>query len=94
MARDEEIDLLFRRVLQLGNDNLEARFFVAEQNLRSGKIGVARAMIRELAPSDRPGLPQAHAWLAQDLLRRSAAGETIPFEELKFHLEQQHRIAV
>lgn len=86
-AEDEvKLDLLLKRILQLGDENQEARYFVAISNLRQGKIAAARSMMESLGPIDRRGLDLAHAWLAEDLYRRSLRGEKIPVDQLRHHL--------
>lgn len=84
---EARIDLLFKRILQLGDDNQEARYFVAVHNLRQGKVAVARSIMESLAPSDAAGLDLAHAWLAEDMYRRSVQGEAINPVAIKHHLK-------
>lgn len=84
---EARVDLLFKRILQLGDDNQEARYFVAVHNLRQGKIAVARSMMESLAPADAMGLDLAHAWLAEDMYRRSVQGEAINPVVIKHHLK-------
>lgn len=84
---EARIDLLFKRILQLGDDNQEARYFVAVHNLRQGKVAVARSMMESLAPADALGLDLAHAWLAEDMYRRSVQGEGINPVVIKHHLK-------
>jgi tetratricopeptide (TPR) repeat protein len=83
---EAKIDLLFKRILQLGNEDQDARYFVAWNNARMGKTAAARSTMETLAPKDRVGLDLAHAWLAEDLYRRSQMGESISIEELEHHL--------
>ena len=83
---EAKIDLLFKRILQLGNEDQDARYFVAWNNARIGKTSAARATMETLAPKDRMGLDLAHAWLAEDLYRRSQMGESISIPELEHHL--------
>jgi len=83
---ESKIDLLFKRILQLGNEDQDARYFVAWNNARMGKTSAARATMETLAPKDRAGLDLAHAWLAEDLFRRSQTGESVSIEELEHHL--------
>lgn len=84
---EARIDLLFKRILQLGDDNQEARYFVAVHNLRQGKVAVARSIMESLAPADASGLDLAHAWLAEDMYRRSVQGEAINPVVIKHHLK-------
>lgn len=84
---EAKIDLLFKRILQLGDDNQEARYFVAVHNLRQGKVAVARSIMESLAPADAPGLDLAHAWLAEDMYRRSIQGESMNPVTIKHHLK-------
>lgn len=63
-------ELLLRRLVQLENSDTRARYFVALQFGRRGRIGQARQMMRNIAPKDGHGVPQAHAWLALDTITR------------------------
>jgi tetratricopeptide (TPR) repeat protein len=82
---DAKADLLFKRILQLGGNSQNATFFVALRNSQNGRTGVARSMMETIAPKDRPGFGFAHAWLAEDMIRRASAGETISPQELMHH---------
>lgn len=83
----EKADLLLRRILQLGAGNLPSRFFVAQQNIVIGRLDVARSIISQIAPENRPGLAEAHAWMARDLIARATKGESISMEVLRHHLQ-------
>ncbi len=83
---EAKLDLLYKRILQIGDEDQEARYFVAVNNFKQGKKEIARSMFATLAPDDRPGLDLAHAWLAYDMYDRSRQGEKIPVEMLKHHL--------
>ena len=85
-GEEAKIDLLFKRILQLGNEDQDARYFVAWNNARMGKTSAARATMETLAPKDRSGLDLAHAWLAEDLYQRRQKGEAISMEMLEHHL--------
>ncbi|XZE21899.1 hypothetical protein SH449x_001811 [Pirellulaceae bacterium SH449] len=80
-------DLLLSRILQLGAGNLPSRFFVAQQNIVIGRLDVARSIISQIAPENRPGLAEAHAWMARDLVARATKGESISMEVLRHHLQ-------
>lgn len=80
-------DLLLSRILQLGAGNLPSRFFVAQQNIVIGRLDVARSIISQIAPENRPGLAEAHAWMARDLVARATQGESISMEVLRHHLQ-------
>ena len=84
----EFVDMLFRRVLQLNQNNTFARFYVANQMTRYGSLGSARQIMESLAPTQRGGFPKAHAWLAEDLIERRQKGEAIDVETLKHHLKR------
>lgn len=79
-------DLLYRRILQLRENEKNARFYVAMQRGISGDSEEALGMMRELAPKGDKGFEPAHAWLAKDLMRRSTQGEKIDAKELEHHL--------
>ena len=84
----EVVDMLFRRVLQLNQNNTFARFYVANQMTQYGSLGSARQIMESLAPTQRAGFPKAHAWLAADLIERRQKGEAIDVETLKHHLKR------
>lgn len=82
------VDMLFRRVLQLNQNNKTARYYVADQMSRFGSRGSARQIMESLAPLKGNGHPKAHTWLAADLIDRGQRGEPINIETLKFHLKR------
>ena len=84
----ELVDMLFRRVLQLNQNNKLARFYVATQMTRYGSRGSARQIMESLAPLNNTGYPKAHTWLASDLIERGQKGEAINIDVLKFHLKR------
>ncbi|HUP78336.1 MAG TPA: tetratricopeptide repeat protein, partial [Pirellula sp.] len=84
----DRIDMLYRRVLQLNQNNAFAKFYVANQMTRYGSRGSARQIMESLAPADRNGFQQAHAWLAADLIERGQKGESIDVGILKQHLKR------
>ena len=84
----DRIDMLYRRVLQLNQNNAFAKFYVANQMTRYGSRGSARQIMESLAPADRNGFQKAHAWLATDLIERGQKGESIDVDILKQHLKR------
>jgi len=82
------VDMLFRRVLQLNQNNKIARYYVADQMSRYGSRGSARQIMESLAPLKGSGHPKAHTWLAADLIDKGQKGEPINIETLKFHLKR------
>ena len=84
----DRIDMLYRRVLQLNQNNAFAKFYVANQMTRYGSRGSARQIMESLAPADRNGFQKAHAWLASDLIDRGQRGESIDVDILKQHLKR------
>ena len=84
----ELVDMLFRRVLQLNQNNKLAKFYVANQMARYGSKASARQIMEGLAPLQTTGYPKAHAWLAMDILERSQKGESVNVETLKYHLKR------
>ncbi len=82
------VDMLFRRVLQLKQDNKLARYYVANQMSRYGSRGSARQIMESLAPLKSSGYPKAHTWLAADIIERGQKGEPINLETLKYHLKR------
>jgi len=84
----EVADMLFRRVLQLNENNKLAKYYVASQMSRYGSRGSARQIMESLAPTDGSGYAKAHTWLALDLVERSQKGETVNVESLRHHLKR------
>lgn len=84
----ELVDMLFRRVLQLNQNNKFARFYIADQMDRYGSRGSARQIMESLATTKSTGYPKAHTWLALDLVARAQKGEAIDVETLKYHLKR------
>ena len=84
----EFIDMLFRRVLQINQNNKFAKFYVASQMDRYGSRGSARQIMESLATTKTTGYTKAHTWLAMDLVGRSQKGEAINMETLKYHLKR------
>jgi tetratricopeptide (TPR) repeat protein len=80
-------DLMLSRILQLGDGNIPSRFYVAQQNIAIGRVDVARGIISQIAPDNRPGLAEAHEWMAKDILSRAARGEQVSEEVLRHHLQ-------
>lgn len=80
-------DLMLSRILQLGDGNLPSRFYVAQQNIAIGRVDVARGIISQIAPDNRPGLAEAHEWMAKDIISRAARGEQVSEEVLRHHLQ-------
>ncbi len=65
-------DMLYRRLLQLNDENARTRYLVAIQMARSQRLSQARQLMEEIAPlgKNKKGYEPAHAWLAVDLLSR------------------------
>lgn len=80
-------DLMLSRILQLGEGNLPSRFYVAQQNIAIGRMDVARGLISQIAPDNRPGLAEAHEWMAKDLVSRATQGEQVSPDVLRHHLQ-------
>lgn len=64
------VDMLFRRVLQLNQNNKFAKFYVASQMVRYGSRGSGRQIMEQLATTNSTGFTKAHTWLAMDLIER------------------------
>ena len=80
-------DLMLSRILQLGEGNLPSRFYVAQQNIAIGRVDVARGIIGQIAPDNRPGLADAHEWMAKDMISRASRGEQVSQDVLRHHLQ-------
>ena len=82
------VDMLFRRVLQLNQNNKFAKFYVASQMVRYGSRGSGRQIMEQLATTKSTGFTKAHTWLAMDLMDRGQKGESIDIDTLKYHLKR------
>ncbi len=71
---DFESELILRRLLAEDEVNVRARYLLAIRFTSEGRLGVARFLMRSIAPERDAGYPKAHAWLAQDRLRHIGAG--------------------
>jgi tetratricopeptide (TPR) repeat protein len=50
-------------------------------------VDVARGIISQIAPDNRPGLAEAHEWMAKDIISRASRGEQVSEEVLRHHLQ-------
>lgn len=80
-------DLMLSRILQLGEGDLPSRFYVAQQNIAIGRMDVARGIVSQIAPDNRPGLAEAHEWMAKDIISRATRGEQVSPAILRHHLQ-------
>lgn len=80
-------DLMLSRILQLGAGDLPSRFYVAQQNIAIGRVDVARGIISQIAPDNRPGLAEAHEWMAKDMISKASRGEQVSPDVLRHHLQ-------
>lgn len=63
-------DMLYRRLMQLDDQDARTRYMVGLQLVHSGRISQARQLMQEISPPGQRGFAPAHAWLAIDLLTR------------------------
>lgn len=87
VSRNNYIELLFKRVLQLEENNKLARFYVASNMARYGRVGAAMVMMQELAPANDKGLELAHEWIAQQMINQAQRGQQLDIALLKHHLK-------
>lgn len=75
----EKVFLFERKLAQLGVDTRRADFRNAIALADEGKLDRAYARMSRLASAERPGYPQAHAWIVQALItgRLTAAEEPL-----------------
>ncbi|MFN3191177.1 MAG: tetratricopeptide repeat protein [Aureliella sp.] len=82
-------DMLFRRVESLIPSD-RSRFYIAMSMLQQGAAEESREMLAEIAPDDKAGLPEAHAFLALMRMSEGPQGkdprETIPM--LRHHITE------
>lgn len=81
-------EIAYRRLLITEPFNRKAKYYVAHVLDKKGQRSQARAIMQELAPLTGLGLPEAHSWLARDLIQKTQrSGTPIPENELIHHLE-------
>lgn len=68
-------DMLYRRLMQLDDQNATTRYRVALQLAHGGRLTQARQLMQEIAPPGERGFAPAHTWLAIDMLSRSPKKE-------------------
>ncbi len=83
--------IIMERLLQLNSSNTRARYLAALQSAARNEIGLARHLMRSIAPKGKHGYPPAHAWLAMDLLRNPAPDVVDRRESLLQDLEAASR---
>lgn len=86
-------DVCFRRLAVLDETSPSAWYGLAMIAERQDELPRARELLRRIAPSDETGYPDAHYWLAQDLIRRKVPATPQVIRELEHHLRQALRVA-
>jgi hypothetical protein len=81
-----KVQLLERKLAQLGQDTRPSEFNTARLLERDGKINEAYERVQRLAPLNMPGYPPAHYWIIQHLLQKKL---NVPAEET-FKLVRVH----
>ena len=54
--------------MEIYPDHPDMRMYLAMLLQKVGEAGQAESVVRPLAPTDRPGYPQAHYWMAQTIM--------------------------
>lgn len=92
-----QVDLLERKLAQLGVDTRRRDYRTALALESDGKLGAAYQRMVRLGPVERPGYPSAHVWIAQRLLNGDlteehepaiAESETARYELTEVHLDR------
>jgi tetratricopeptide (TPR) repeat protein len=63
----ESAELYFRKLAQLGDMHEQVTWRAALLAEEKGELEEAYRQMRQIAPIDEPGLPQAHLWIAQNI---------------------------
>jgi predicted Zn-dependent protease len=83
-----KVQLLERKLAQLGQDTRLSEFNTAKLLERDARIGEAYERMQHLAPLNMPGYPPAHYWIIQHLLQKKL---NVPpddtFKLIRVHLD-------
>jgi tetratricopeptide (TPR) repeat protein len=86
-------DVYFRRMAVLDEASPSAWYGLAMIAERQDDRPRARELLRRIAPGDAAGYPDAHYWLAQDLIGQKVPATPQAVRELEHHLRQALRVA-
>jgi tetratricopeptide (TPR) repeat protein len=89
----EAADIYFRRMAFLDESSPAAVYGLALTAERQTDLPRARELLRRIAPESKAGYPDAHYWLARDLIRQQASPTPQLSRVLEHHLEQALRSA-
>jgi lipopolysaccharide biosynthesis regulator YciM len=88
-----KVQLLERKLSQLGQDTRLSEFNTVRSLERDGKINEAYERVQRLAPLNTPGYPPAHYWIIQHLLQKKL---NVPAEDtfklVRVHLDLLTRL--
>lgn len=84
---NRKLQVPLRRILQMDEENVRARYFVAYELAQQGRLSMATRMMREVAPIQGAGYPDAHAWLAAYSISKKSQGGEVDFGLLMHDLE-------
>ncbi len=65
-------EMLMRRLVQNESDDVRWKYLVALKFGQRKRLGLARQMMRQLAPENTHGFAPAHAWMAVDTVSRKS----------------------
>ncbi len=82
------VELLSKRVLTKQPTNQAAHYRLGMIHMLTGQSDAAVSEMSELAKGQFGDCPQANAWMAKDILKRSVAGTGFSAPELTYHLEK------
>jgi tetratricopeptide (TPR) repeat protein len=85
-------DVYFRRMAVLDQTSPSAWYGLALTAERQDDLPRARELLRRIAPENKAGYPEAHYWLAQDLIRQKVLATPQVVRELEHHLRQALRV--
>ena len=84
-------DVCFRRMVVLDETSSSAWYGLALTAERQEDLPRARELLRRIAPESEAGYPEAHYWLAQDLIRQKVPATPRELRELEHNLRQALR---
>jgi len=84
----EAAEICFRRMALLDESAKSTVFGMGILAARRNDLDRARSLMRDVAPADSSGIPHAHYWLAQDMIRHQARRSPQSQRTLEHHLKQ------
>ncbi|TVS11882.1 MAG: hypothetical protein EA424_23220, partial [Planctomycetaceae bacterium] len=87
----ESAEVYFRRMTDLDALSVAGQYGLARVAVLHGDLSQARQLMGRIAPDDRAGHPDAHFWLAQDLIQQNVPATPEMLRLLEHHFRQALR---